>query len=453
MNDRQEEKFIRLTTDPVEKLICRMAVPTIISMMVTAIYNTADTFFVGQLHSNSATGAIGIAFSVMAVLQATGFFFGQGSGNYISRQLGKQRTEDAEVMAVTGVVLAAIAGTILMILGLVFLEPLCVALGATDTILPYACDYLRWILIGAPYMVTSFVLNNQLRFQGSAVNGMIGITSGALLNIALDPLLIFGFGLGVSGAAIATITSQFLSFLLLLIGTRRRGNVHLKLKNVRINGTILLQICKGGFPSLLRQGLAAIASICLNHAARVYGDAAIAAMSVVNRAMGMALSALIGFGQGFQPVCGFNYGAGLFDRVKKGFWFCVKVSSIAIAIFSTIGIVFAPQIIAIFRDDPDVIAFGARALRFQCSTFLLGGFVMVGNMASQTMGKTLQASLMAAARQGFFLIPAALILPRIFGETGVQMALSVSEVLSFLLALPLVIGVLRGLEREKNKQN
>lgn len=447
MNEKQEEKFIRFTTAPVGGLICRMAVPTIISMMITAIYNMADTFFVGQLQSNSATGAIGVAFSLMAVLQAIGFFFGQGSGNYIARQLGKQRIEDAEIMAATGAVLAFATGLVILALGQIFLEPLCYLLGATETILPYAKDYIRWILVGAPYIMASFVLNNQLRFQGSAFHGMIGIATGAIVNIALDPLLIFGFGLGVSGAAIATIVSQFLSFLLLLGGTYRKGNLPFRIRNVRLRGEIFLQICRGGFPSLLRQGLMSLATIALNHAAAVYGDAAIAAMSVVSRAMGMALSALIGFGQGFQPVCGFNYGAGLYDRVKRGFWFCVGVSTAALVLLSGVGIVFAPQIIAIFRDDPEVVAFGARAMRFQCGTFLLGGFVMMGNMMTQTMGKTLQASVLAAARQGLFFIPAVLILPRFFGATGVQIAQSVSEVLSFALAVPLIVGVLRGMDK------
>ena len=448
MNDKQTEKFIRLTTEPVGKLICQLAVPTIISMMVTALYNMADTFFVGQLQSNSATGAIGVAFSLMSLLQAIGFFFGQGSGNYMSRQLGKRRTEDAEVMAASGIVLAFGAGLVLLLLGQLFLKPLCYLLGATDTILPYACEYIRYILIGAPYIMASFVLNNQLRFQGSAWNGMIGIATGAVVNIALDPLLIFGFGLGVRGAAIATIVSQFLSFLLLLYGTHRSGNIAIRLRNVRITWPLIVQICRGGFPSLLRQGLMSLATICLNHAAGVYGDAAIAAMSVVSRSMGISISALIGFGQGFQPVCGFNYGAKLYDRVRQGFWFCVKTSTIGLALLSVVGFLFAPQIVAFFRDDPEVIAFGARAMRFQCVTLVLGGFVMVGNMTTQTMGKTAQASILAAARQGLFFIPSVLILPKLFGSLGVQIAQSVSDTLALVLALPLVFGVLRGLERE-----
>lgn len=448
VNDKQEAKFIRMTTEPVGRLVCEMAVPTIISMMVTAIYNMADTFFVGQLRSNSATGAIGVAFSLMTVMQAIGFFFGQGSGNYISRELGKHKTEDAEIMAASGMTMAFLAGLVVLALGQIFLRPLCRLLGSTETILPYAMDYLRFILLGAPYMIASFVLNNQLRFQGSAVYGMIGIATGALVNIGLDPLLIFVFRMGVRGAAVATIVSQLLSFVLLLYGTTRAGNVAIRLKNVRFTGYIFVQICKGGFPSLLRQGLMSIATICLNRSAGVYGDAAIAAMSVVSRSMGMAQSALIGFGQGFQPVCGFNYGAGLYERVKKAFWFCVKTATIGLVLLSAIGFAFAPAIVATFRNDPAVIAFGTTAMRIQCVTFATGGLVMIGNMMTQTMGKTWQASILAAARQGLFFIPAVLILPRLFGALGVQIAQSVSDVCAFALALPLVTAVLKGLNRE-----
>lgn len=451
MNNKQEEKFIRMTTEPVGRLITKMAVPTIVAMMVTALYNMADTFFVGQLHSNSATGAIGVSFSLMTVMQALGFFFGQGSGNYISRQLGKHQTDDAAIMAASGAAMSFTAGLVVLVIGQLFLEPICLLLGSTPTILPYACDYLRFILIGAPYMMASFTLNNQLRFQGSALYAMIGIATGAVLNIALDPLLIFGLGLGVQGAAIATIISQLVSFILLVVGTTRPGNVHLHFKNIRFTGAIFAQVWKGGFPSLLRQGLISVATICLNLSAGVYGDAAIAAMSVVSRAMGMALSALIGFGQGFQPVCGFNYGAGLFDRVRKAFRFTVLTATAGLVVLSAIGFAFAPRIVAIFRDDPEVIAFGTTAMRIQCVTFSLGGVVMIANMMTQTMGKTVQASILAAARQGLFFIPAVLLLPTFLGALGVQMAQSVSDVFAFALALPMAISVLRGLDKEKAK--
>ena len=343
MNDKQEAKFQELTGRPVGHLVCKMAVPTIISMMVTACYNMVDTYFVGQLHSNSATGAVGVVFSLMAVIQAVGFFFGHGSGNYISRPLGRHETADAEKMAATGVTLAFLAGCVILVLGQIFLTPLARLLGSTDTILSYARSYLRIILLGAPYMTASFVLNNQLRFQGSAAYGMVGIAAGAVLNVGLDPLLIFRLNMGVAGAALATILSQLASFCMLLLGCARGGNLRIRLKNLCFRRDLFVEIGKGGLPSLCRQGLASIATICLNRSAGLYGDAAIAAMSVVSRAMMLAQSALIGFGQGFQPVCGFNYGAGLYHRVKEGFRFCVKWSTVFLTAVSVLGLARAPK--------------------------------------------------------------------------------------------------------------
>ena len=449
MNEQQQEKFIRMTTAPVGRLICRLAVPTIISMMITAAYNMVDTFFVGQLHSNSATGAVGVAFSLMAIFQATGFFFGHGSGNYISMELGRQNTDNAAKMAATGVVYALLAGCVILTLGEIFLTPLARLLGSTETILPYARDYLRIILIGAPYMTASFVLNNQLRFQGSAAYGMVGIVAGAVLNVGLDPLFMFVFGMGIAGAALATIISQLTSFTLLLIMCTRGGNIPIRLRNVQFGWRWFIQICKGGLPSLCRQGLMSVATICLNNAAGVYGDAAIAAMSVVQRAMMMANSALIGFGQGFQPVCGFNHGAKRFDRVMKGYWFCVRWSTVALALASVVIFAFAPDIIAVFRDDPAVIDFGKVAMRAQCCTFFLCGFNMVSSMMTQTINKVWQASVLAVARQGLFFIPAVLILPRFMGPLGIQLAQPICDACAFLLTIPLTAGVLREMKQQQ----
>ena len=444
MNDKQEAKFQELTGRPVGHLVCKMAVPTIISMMVTACYNMVDTYFVGQLHSNSATGAVGVVFSLMAVIQAVGFFFGHGSGNYISRQLGRHETADAEKMAATGVTLAFLAGCVILALGQIFLTPLARLLGSTDTILPYARSYLRIILLGAPYMTASFVLNNQLRFQGSAAYGMVGIAAGAVLNVGLDPLLIFGLNMGVAGAALATILSQLASFCMLLLGCARGGNLRIRLKNVCFRRDLFLEIGKGGLPSLCRQGLASIATICLNRSAGLYGDAAIAAMSVVSRAMMLAQSALIGFGQGFQPVCGFNYGAGLYHRVKEGFWFCVKVAAVFLLVIGALGFAFAPQLIALFRDDPEVIAIGTVALRFQCVTFFFQAWITMSNMMLQTIGRTVPATFVAMARQGIFFIPLVWLLSLSpLGLLGVQMAQSVSDLLTLAAAVPIQLYVLR----------
>ena len=378
-------------------------------------------------------------------MQAVGFFFGQGSGTYISRQLGAHETENASRMAISGVVLSAIAGAVITILGLVFLTPLAHFLGSTDTILPYAKDYLRIILLGAPYMLASFTLNNQLRFQGSAKYAMYGILAGAVINVGLDPLLIFTFRMGIAGAAWATILGQLISFCLLVFGTTRGGNLRLRLSHLQINGHILHEIWRGGFPSLCRQGLLSVSTICLNTAARAFGDVAIAAMSVVSRSMMMANSAVIGFGQGFQPVIGFNCGAGLIGRIKKGFRFCVLWGTIFLICAGVVGLIFAPQIIAIFRDDPAVVAFGAKALRLQCCTLFVSATVMTSNMLTQCLGETGRATLLALSRQGLFLIPAVFLLPPFLDELGLQLAQPIADILSLTITIIIMRGVWRDL--------
>lgn len=447
MDQQRQKKYIQMTQTLVGPLICRLALPCMISMLVTAFYNMADTFFVGMLKSNAATGAVGVVFSLMAIIQAIGFFFGQGSGNFISREIGHKNYQEASEMASTGFFSALATGVLICVLGLLFLEPLAYLLGSTDTILPYTKAYLSVILLGAPWMTSSLVLNNQLRFQGSAAYAMVGITSGAVLNIGLDPLLIFVLDLGIAGAAWATIISQFVSFCLLLVGCTKGGNIRLSARRVRPNGYYLLWIIKGGLPSLARQGLASVATICLNQACRPYGDAAIAAMGVVQRIMHFGASAMIGFGQGFQPVCGFNYGAGLYHRVKEGFWFSVKVTFVLLLAVSAAGFAWASQLVSIFRDDPEVIAIGTAALRYQCVTFCLQSWVVMGNMCQQTMGLTVPATFMAVARQGLFFIPTVWILALTLGLPGIQMAQMVADLLTFLCSVPIQIWVLKKLSQ------
>ena len=450
--DAYEEKYRQMTEPPVGRLICKLAVPCIISMLVTAFYNMADTYFVGMLKSNAATGAVGVVFSMMAIIQAVGFFFGQGSGNYISRELGKKHYQEASNMAATGFYTAIATGLFICVVGQIFLEPLAYLLGSTPTILPYTEAYLRVILLGAPWMTASLVLNNQLRFQGSASYAMYGIVSGAIMNIALDPLLIFVFDLGVAGAGWATIISQFVSFCLLLKGCSKGSNIHIHIRNVKLNWYYLKMIFRGGFPSLARQSLASVATICLNHAAQPYGDVAIAAMGVVQRISMFGISAMLGFGQGFQPVCGFNFGAGLYSRVRRGFWFSVKVSFIFLAVVSILGLIFAPDLIALFRDDPDVIACGARALRFQCMTLYLSSWTIISNMMLQSMGLVVPATFLSIARQGLFFIPLILILSYFFGLTGIQITQAIADLLTFLFAVPLQLRTLRKLPVDAPQQ-
>lgn len=452
MEHHRDPKFHEMTESPVGPLICRMAVPCIISMLITAFYNMADTFFVGQLNSNAATGAVGVVFSMMAVIQAVGFFFGHGSGNFISRELGRQNQEEAAHMAATGFFSSMAAGLVICLLGLLFLEPLAYLLGSTDTILPHAKAYMGIVLLGAPWMTASMVLNNQLRFQGNAIYGMVGITCGALLNIVLDPIMIFGLDLGVAGAAWATIIGQLFSFFILLAGCQRRGNLPIRFRNLRLKWYYFSMIIRGGLPSLARQGLASVAAICLNQAAGAYGDAAIAAMGVVQRIMMFGTSAMIGFGQGFQPMCGYNYGAKYYGRVREGFWFCVKVATVFLAVLGALGFLFAPQLVAVFRDDPQVIAYGAAALRFQCVLFWSMGIIIPSNMMLQTIGKAVPATFLAVARQGLFFIPLVWILSAAFDMTGIQMTQAAADLLTLLCTIPIQRKYLRELTAAEQAQ-
>ena len=432
-----------LTETPVPKLICTLAGPTILSMLVTGIYNSADTYFVGRI-STQGTAAVGLVFSVMAIIQAMGFFCGQGSGNYLSRLLGAGERKKADEIAATGFVLALILGVLLALFGKLFVRPFADLLGATDSTREETVSYLRIILLGAPFMMGQCVINNQLRFQGSAFYAMIGLMCGAVVNIGLDPLLMFGFGLGIPGAAIATISGQFIGFCTLLVGSRRGENIRLDLRNVRLSAHNLLQIVNGGLPSLVRQGMAAIAVVLLNRYANACGgDAAIAGMSIVNRVMMLLSSALIGFGQGYQPVCSFNYGAKLYGRVREGFFFCLKYGTILMSAASLLCLLFPTRIIAFFRNDPAVIAVGATALRWQASALPLMATSILTNMMLQASGQGLRSSITSSARNGIFFIPLILTLPRLFGLRGVEMTQAWADVLTFLLCLPFLRASLR----------
>ncbi|MDR1626756.1 MAG: MATE family efflux transporter [Spirochaetia bacterium] len=445
-------RYEAMTTKPVEGLVLRLAGPSLAIMMISAMYNMADTYFVGSL-GTSATASLGISFSLMALVQAVGFFFGQGAGSFIARALGAQDNENASRMAATGFFSSFIAGALIAAVGLVFLTPLCALLGATPTIMPYARQYLQFILLGAPFMTSSLTQNNLLRFQGSSFYAMLGMVSGAVLNVGLDPLFIFGLDMGVRGASLATMISQMVSCgILFFVSCRQKESIGISLKNFSPRWTVYREMLRGGFPSLLRQGIASIAVVFLNRAAGGFGDAVIAAVSIVNRVVLFATAALLGFGQGFQPVCGFNYGAKRYDRVKKAFWFCMKICSSALVVFAALGFVFAPEIIALFRrDDPEVIRVGVLALRVYCFPFPFLGWVILNNMMMQVIGKAVPASILALSRQGLFLVPLVFLLERWLGVLGIQIAMPIADFCTFLLALPLGLGILRGMKEGSEK--
>lgn len=451
----QEEKFIKMTTTPVPKLVGSLAIPTIISMLVTSFYNMVDTYFVGKINTE-ATAAVGVVFSLMAVIQAFGFLFGHGSGTYLARKLGEREVDEAKEIANAGFVYAAIFGVVLMGISLIFMDPLANILGATDTNISYVKDYMGIVLFGAPFVMCSFVLNNQMRYQGNALYSMYGIMLGAVLNIGLDPLLIFVFDMGIKGAALATIIGQIASFILLMICTRFGGNLHITLRFNPFKWTVFKEIVAAGLPSLFRQGLASLSVMLLNVSVReiagASADAAIAGMSIVSRVSMFANSALIGFGQGFQPVCSFNYGAKLYGRVKEAFYFCVKVAIGFLILISVAGFVFAPQIVWFFRQDVLVQDIGSFALRAQTVTFPLGAWIVMCNMMLQACGKSFMASVVASCRQGACFLPLLLVLPIFFGLTGIQIAQPIADVLTLGVSLPAGIYFIRQMEKIKKEE-
>lgn len=435
-----QAQFLKMTETPIPNLVSRLAVPTIISMLVSSIYNMADTFFVAKL-GTSAAGAVGIVFSLMAVIQAIGFGLGMGSGSNISRLLGQQKNKEADIIASTGFFSAITFGLILTFFGTIFIDYLMKNLGATETILPYAKDYAKYILFGAPVMCASFVMNNILRSEGKAALSMVGITFGGILNIILDPVFIFVFKLGISGAAIATLLSQCISFSLLLsCFIRKKSTTKLHIKNVSKKiGTYLL-IIKTGLPSLCRQALASTATIFLNVSASFYGDSAVAAMSIVGRIFMFTMSAMIGLGQGFQPVLGYNYGAKKYDRVREAIFFTGKVGTVVMTSFAVIGFIFAEDIMKVFRkEDLEVIVIGAFAIKMQCLALPTHPMIVVSNMTLQIVGKSWQGTFLSAARQGIFFLPLIIIFSQAMGLTGIQITQPVADVLTAMCTVPFMI--------------
>ncbi|MBR2193371.1 MAG: MATE family efflux transporter [Bacteroidaceae bacterium] len=418
-----------------------MAVPTIISMLVTSIYNIVDTYFVGQLNTQ-ATAAVGVVFPVMAVIQAVGFFFGSGSGTFISRALGAKEVHQARVMASSGFFSALFFGAVITVVGLLFLHPLSVALGSTPTILPYTERYLAGILIGAPFLTASMTLNNQMRFQGNAKQAMYGLMTGAALNVVLVPFFMFVLNMGILGTAVGTMLSEFVAFVVLLVMASRGDNIAIRWGDMKFDERcsrkrIAVELFRGGTPSLTRQGLASVATMMLNVAAGAFGDAAIAGMSIVTRIINFVFSAMLGIGQGYQPFCGFNYGARNYERLRRGYMFSLKLCVTIIVILGVPSFIFAEEIIDFLRHDAAVVEVGAKAFRWQLISLPLCAFVVMTNMTLQTSGRAFSANFLSAARNGIYFIPLILLLPRFLGILGVEICQAVADVLSCATAIPL----------------
>ena len=443
MRDSSAEHYIKMTETPVSRLIVSLGIPTTISMLVTSFYNMADTFFVGRIDT-SASGAVGVVFGLMAIIQAFGFMFGHGAGSIIARKLGQRKQEDASVTASTSFACSLIAGLMIMVFGLLFVDPLMRLLGSTETILPYSRTYGTSILIAAPIMTGSCVLNNILRYEGRAMFAMVGLTTGGMLNIFGDWLLMTKFSMGMDGAGISTACSQCVSFFLLFymfLSGKTQSKLSVRKCSWKINA--IMNIVKTGFPSMMRQGLSSISTMILNGYAGAYTDAAVAAMSIVNRICFFIFAVGLGLGQGFQPVCAFNYGAKKYARVKKSFWFTVMAGEVMLGAFAVVGMFMSSELIGLFRDDPAVIEIGTFALRVQFISLFFIPLTVCGNMMFQSVGANGRATFLSALRSGLCFIPFLIVLTALFDLTGIQVSQAVADVATFVLTVPFVMSFFR----------
>ena len=434
--------YDKMTKTPLVKLIISLGIPTTISMLVTNIYNMADTYFVGTL-GESPQASIGILFTLQAIIQAVAFMFGQGAGAMISKGLADRNVDEASKYASTGFFTSVFIGFIFMILGLCFLNPFLHLLGSTDTILPYARQYGACVLISCPAVMGSFALNNGLRFEGKSFYAMIGLVSGGFINIFGDYLLVMIFKLGVLGAGIATAVSQSISFSILLYFFCKKAQSKLNIKYISKKISVYLTICKVGLPSLIRQGLSSISSGLLNNLTRPYGDAAIAAMSVVNRFSAFVMCVGLGIGQGYQPVAAFNYQAKEYKRVKKGLLITMAIGFCCIACLCVPGLIFAKEIVYMFQKGEKVIEIGAPALRYACVGVAFLALSVPVNMLYQSIRRSGVSSFLSLMRSGIMFIPTLLITTTFYGITGIQVSQPLADALTGLMSIPFIITFLK----------
>ena len=424
--------YRKMTEEAVAPLVVKLGVPTMLSMLVTALYSTASTYYVSYL-GTSAVGAMGVVFALQTIIQAIGIMIGQGCAAQTSRLLGARDYPKANTLASSGLFLSLLFSSVFALCAWAALKTLLSSMGATETILPYAQIYAEIILLACPFMAASYTLNNLLRSEGLAIVGMMGLGAGGVLNIAVAPLFIFVFDWGIAGAAWANALCQFISFGILLSHYwRGHGSMHMHCAWISKSLSLYGSIFKNGLPSLTRNLLGAVAASVLNLMAGRYGDAGVAAMSIVGQVMMMTNAFLIGLGQGFQPVLGYNWGAKLFDRVKKALDVTIAMGTGLMVILGLLGFVFAGEIVGFFEvNDSEVMNIGVLALRLQCSVAIIVPVNVIGNMAFQVIGRTAIGTLLAATRQGLFFLPLIMVLPGYIGLLGIQSAQPIAEVLSF----------------------
>ena len=439
---QQMTQYDKMTKSPLVKLIVSLGIPTTISMLVTSLYNMADTYFVGTL-GESPQAATGILFTLQAIIQAVAFMLGQGSGTLVSKALADRNKEEASEYVSTGFFTGLFFGIAFSVLGLLFLNPLLRLLGSTDTILPYARQYGACVLLSCPVVMGSFVLNNNLRYEGKSFYSMIGLVSGGLINIFLDYLMVVVFEKGILGAGIATAVSQTISFIILLHFFKKMGESKIRFKHLSKNSHTYFTIMKVGFPALVRQGLTSFSGGLLNNITRPFGDAAIAAMSVANRFSMFVMCVGLGIGQGYQPVAAFNYQAKRYDRVKRGLLATMVIGFVMVACLAIPSIIFAEDIVYAFQKSPAVMEVGVLPLRAACIGAMFLPFSIPVNMLYQSTRQVKISTFLSMLRNGVTFIPTLLITTHIWGLLGVQISQPLADVMTGLIAIPFVISFLR----------
>ena len=444
--DKRKEAML---TAPLPKIITRMAFPTIVSFLITSIYSLADTYFVSSLGTN-ATAAVTVNGTLDQIIMMAGSMLAVGAASYISRLLGAKNEERANRVLSTAFFLALFFGLLVMVFGLLFMHPMVQLFGATDTCEQYSIEYATYVLLVAPFMATNFVMNHCLRAEGSAMRSLIGMGIGGVINCILDPFFILpiGLNLGVAGASIATAISKMISFVILLYPyLKKQAILHLKLINFRPDKDILYQILSIGSSSFFRSGLAVLAGILLNRIAGQISDSVLAGIGVSTRIMMFPFGIILGFGQGFQPVAGYSFGARHFDRVKQSYRFASAVAIIGGAVMGLILGIFAENVIALFaKTDEYMLNIATLCIRLQCIVLPVHAWVMVVNMLCGGTGYALFAFLLSISRQGVCLLPILHLFARLWGETGVASVQAAADLLSLLLAVPIIIITLKRID-------
>ena len=442
---------------PISRIIPEMAIPTIIAFLINSIYSLADTYFVSALGTN-ATAAVSVNGNLDQIIMMAGSMLAVGANSYVARLLGAREKEKADKVLSTAFFLAFGFGAVILLLGSLFMEPMVDLLGATDTCRQYSVDYATYVLLAAPFMASTFVMNQCLRAEGSAILSMIGMGFGGILNCFLDPIFIFGWGpipaMGVAGASIATAISKLVSWIILIFPyLTKRSMLRLSFRCFALKRDILSQTISVGMPSMLRSGLAVLAGILLNNIAGDISDAVLAGIGVSTKIMMFPFSIILGFGSGFQPVAGFNWGARRYDRVTESYGFSAKTAFVGAAVMALVLGFFAPQVITLFNAEanPEMQRLGTLCIRLQCIALPIHAWVAVVNMFCAGLGHAGKAFLLATARQGTCFLPILYPMAWFMGEIGIVSVQAVADVLTLVLAVPIIIRVLKQVEQARLK--